>query len=92
MPSTCSISSIRENGSLPDAVHLVDEGEDGDVAQTADMKEAMVCASTPFAASIQHDRAVRGDEHAVGVSEVLVTRGVGMLMVTNRTQTAWQRK
>ena len=59
------------------AVHLVDEGEDGDVAQTADLEELDGLRLNALRGVNQHDRAVRGDEHAVGVlGEVLVTGGV----------------
>ena len=58
-------------------VHLVDEGEDGDVPQGADLEELSGLGFHALAAVDDHDGGVRGHQGPVGVlGAVLVTRGV----------------
>ena len=58
-------------------VHLVDEGEDGDVPHGADLEELPRLGLHALAAVDDHDRRVRGHEGAVGVlGEVLVAGGI----------------
>ena len=58
-------------------VHLVDEGEDGDVPQGADPEELSRLGLHALGGVDDHDGGVRRHEGAVGVlGEVLVSRGV----------------
>ena len=59
------------------AVHLVDEREDGDVAQAADLEQLDRLRLDALGGVDEHHGAVRCDEHAVGVlGEVLVAGGI----------------
>ena len=65
------------DGVLRLAVHLVDEGDDRDVAQPADLEQLQGLGLDPLGGVQNHDRGVGGRERAVGVfREVLVARGV----------------
>ena len=58
-------------------VHLIDEGEDGDVPQAADLKELPRLGLHALGGVDDHDGGIGGHEGAVGVlGEVLVARGV----------------
>ena len=58
-------------------VHLVDEGEDGDVADGADPKQLPGLGLHTLGAVNDHDGGVRGHQGPVGVlGEILVARGV----------------
>ena len=62
---------------LRGAVHLVDEGEDRDIAQAADLEELDGLRLHALGRVDEHHGAVRRDEHAVGVlREVLVAGGI----------------
>ena len=75
--SVFSISSSRSNGSRRLAVHLVDEGDDGDVAQAADLEQLARARLDALGRVDHHDGAVDGGQRAVGVlGEVLVARRV----------------
>ena len=59
------------------AVHLVDEGENGNVAQGADLKELARLRLDALGAVDDHHGAVRRHQRAVGIlGKVLVARGV----------------
>ena len=59
------------------AVHLVDKGKDGDVAQRADLEQLDGLRLNALGGVDDHDRAVGGHQGAVGVlAEVLVSGGV----------------
>jgi hypothetical protein len=58
-------------------VHLVDEGDDGDVAQAANFKELQGLRLDALGGVQHHDGGVGGGQRAVGVlREVLVSRGI----------------
>ncbi|MNY10036.1 hypothetical protein D3C86_1429900 [compost metagenome] len=60
-----------------EAVELVDEGEDRDLAQAADLEQLLGLGLDALGRVDQHDRRVHGRQRAVGVlREVLVARGV----------------
>ena len=61
MPSTSSISSSRSSGLAAVAVHLVDEGEDRDAAQAADLEELARLRLDALGGVDQHHGAVGGD-------------------------------
>ena len=64
-------------GALGVPVHLVDEGEDGDVPHDADFKELSGLGLHALAGVDDHDGGVRRHQGAVGVlGEVLVAGGV----------------
>ena len=64
-------------GILARAVHLVDEREDRDRAQSADLEQLDGLLLNALGAVDQHDRAVRGDQRAVGIlGEVLMAGGI----------------
>ena len=59
------------------AIHLVDEGDDRDVAQAADLEQLARARLDAFRGVDHHHRGVHGGQRAVGVlGEVLVTRRV----------------
>jgi len=59
------------------AVHLIDKGKDGDVAQSTDLEELARLRLDALCAVDDHDGAVRGHQRAVGVlGEVLMSRRV----------------
>ena len=59
------------------AVHLVDEGDDRDVAQAADLEQLQGLRLDALGGVQHHDRGVGGGQRAVGVlGEVLVARRV----------------
>ena len=59
------------------AVHLVDEGEDGDVAQGADLEQLDGLGLNALGGVDDHDRGIRCHQGAVGIlREVLMARGV----------------
>ena len=59
------------------AVHLIDKGKDGDVAQSTDLEELARLRLDALCAVNDHDGAVRGHQCAVGVlGEVLMSRRV----------------
>ena len=59
------------------AIHLVDEGEDGNVAQGADAEQLARLRLDALRAVDDHDRAVCRHERAVGIlGEVLMARSV----------------
>ena len=67
----------QRKGVLAGAVHLVDEGEDGDVAQAADLEELDGLFLYALGRVDEHDRRVRRHQHAVGIlAEILVAGGV----------------
>ena len=69
------LAQLQRVPGLP--VHLVDEGEDGDVAQGADLEELPGLGLHALGAVDDHHGAVGGHQRAVGVlGEVLVARGV----------------
>ena len=64
-------------GALRVAVHLVDEGENRDVAHDADLEQLARLRLDALGSVDDHDGGVRGHQRAVGVfGEVLVARGV----------------
>ena len=76
-PAPVSISSIRSNGVLAHAIHLVDEGDDRDAAHPADLEQLDGLRLDPLDAVDQHDGGVGGGQRAVGVlGEVVVAGGV----------------
>lgn len=59
------------------AVHLIDKGKDGDVAQSTDLEELARLRLDALCAVNDHDGAVRGHQCAVRVlGEVLMSRRV----------------
>ena len=77
MPSSFSSSSTQLEGVPGLPVHLVDEGEDGDVPHGADLEELPGLGLHALGGVDDHDGGVGGHEGAVGVlREVLVARGV----------------
>ena len=73
MPRSASTSLDQLERILADAVALVDEGEDRHAAPLADVEQLPRPLLDALAVVEQHDRAVGGDQRAVGVlGEVLV--------------------
>ncbi len=59
------------------AVHLVDEGEDGNVAQRTDLKQLFGLGLDTLGAVDDHDSGVGGHKGTVGIlREVLMARGI----------------
>ena len=59
------------------AVHFIDKGKDGDIAQGTDLEELARLRLDALRAVDDHDGAVRGHQRAVGVlGEVLMAGGV----------------
>ena len=75
--SVFSISSRRSNGSRALAVHLVDEGDDRDVAQPADLEQLARARLDALGGVDHHDGRIDRGERAIGVvGEILVARRV----------------
>ena len=75
--SVFSISSSRSNGSRRLAVELVDEGDDRDVAQPADLEQLPGARLDALGGVDHHHRGIDRGQRAVGVlGEVLVARRV----------------
>ena len=69
------VDEVKRIASL--AVHLVDEGQNGDVAQAADLEQLAGARFDPLCGVDHHDRRIDRGEGPVGVlGEVLVARGV----------------
>ena len=68
-----AISSSSSNGSRDFAVHLVDEGDDRDVAQAANLEQLAGARLDALGGVDHHDGGIDGGQRAVGVlREVLV--------------------
>ncbi len=76
--SFCSTSSRISNGVARLAVHLVDEGDDRDVAQPADLEQLQRARLDALGGVDDHDGAVDRGQRAVGV--------VGKILVARRVQ------
>ena len=77
MPSSCFDLLAQLEGVAGFSVHLVDEGEDGDVPQGADFEQLPGLGLHALGTVDDHDGGVRCHEGAVGVlGEVLMAGGV----------------
>lgn len=64
-------------GVLAGAVHLVDKGKDGNVAQAADLEELDGLLLHALGRVDEHHRRIRRHQHAIGIlAEVLVAGGI----------------